>query len=217
MKFLLPRSTIGKKAVVGVTGLVLFGFVVGHMLGNLQIFLGPQKLNDYSEFLHGATELLWGTRLTLLAAIFLHIAATADLARLNRASRPVAYQERDFRTAGPTSRFMIWSGAFLGLYILYHLMDLTSGAIHPNFEPHNVYANVIRDFSVWYVSLFYLIAMICLGFHLHHGVASVFQTLGLNHPKYNGWRRCLATGAAILIPLGYSSIPLAVLAGVLHL
>jgi succinate dehydrogenase / fumarate reductase cytochrome b subunit len=209
-------STIGKKVVVALTGLVLLGFVMGHLLGNLQIFLGPQKLNDYAAFLRHAKGLLWGTRITLMVSIVLHIIATVQLTLRNRQSRPVPYKQVEMVEASPASRTMIWGGLFLAFYIVFHISHLTFGVTHPHFDETDVYANVVNGFLVWPVALIYIAGMIALGLHLYHGVWSVFQTLGLNHPKYNCWRRCLATGAAVIISMGYMSIPVAVLTGIVR-
>lgn len=208
------QTTIGKKFIVAATGLVLFGFVVGHLAGNLQIFLGPEKLNEYAVFLKNAKPLLWTTRIVLLISVFLHFFFTVQLAIRNRASRPVGYEMHRAVQAGAPSRFMIWSGVFLLLYIVYHVMHFTLG-VHPDFDPNDIYANVVIGFQQTPIAIVYLLAMVALGFHLHHGIYSLFQTLGLNHPKYNAWRKCLAVGLGWLIPLGYSLIPGAVMAGVL--
>ncbi|MBV9079767.1 MAG: succinate dehydrogenase cytochrome b subunit [Elusimicrobia bacterium] len=209
-------STIGKKVVVALTGIILVGFVIGHMAGNLQVFEGPQKINDYSAYLKHATILLWGTRIVLLVSVTLHILCTVQLKALDVKSRPVGYVMYEPVQASRPSRFMIWSGAFLGLYIVYHIMHLTLG-VHPNFSKTDIYSNIVYGFSQWPVAVVYILAMISLGFHLHHGVYSVFQTLGLNHPKYNPWRRCLALGVAWVVAVGFASIPVAVLAGVLRI
>ncbi len=212
----IVRSTIGKKTIVAVTGLVMFGFVIGHMLGNLQVFQGPEKINAYAAFLKHTLPLLWGTRLALLASVLLHIVFTVQLNRRNAASRPVPYERHDMVQASVASRTMIWSGAFLGFYIVYHLLHLTVGSVHPQFSHLDVYRNLVVGFQQWPVSLIYILAMISLGFHLNHGIFSVFQTLGLNHPKYNCWRRLFATGSSIAIALGYISIPVAVLLGIVR-
>jgi len=209
-------STIGKKIIVAVTGVVMLGFVVGHLAGNLQVFLGPEKLNEYAAFLKREPLLLWGTRIALLVSILLHVVATVQLTRLNRLSRPIPYQRYEVLEANVASRIMMWSGLFLLVYIVYHLLHLTGGLTHPQFSPTDVYSNVITGFHVWYVSVFYILGMISLGYHLYHGIWSVFQTLGLNHPKFNCYRRVFAIVSASLISLGYISIPVAVLMGVLR-
>lgn len=207
------RSTIGKKVIVALTGLILFGFVVGHLLGNLLVFMGPEKLNAYGRYLHESLGILWGTRVILLVAVVLHIVNTIQLAALNRKSRPVPYVEHKKIAASYASLTMLWGGLLLIFYIVYHLLHFTFGSAHPNFQPGDVYANVVAGFSVWYVSAFYVVAMVALGFHLYHGLWSVFQTLGLNHPKYNLWRRSFATAVALAIAFGYIAIPMAVLLG----
>lgn len=206
-------STIAKKIIVAVTGLVMFGFVVGHLLGNLQIFLGRDALNTYSEFLHHSPKLVWGTRIVLLIAVLLHIVATVQLTIHNRASRPMPYNVYVPERSSAASRTMIWGGVVLALYIVFHLLHLTTGTVHPQFSRSDVYGNLITGLSVWYVAAFYIVANVALGFHLYHGAWSVFQTLGLNHPKYNAWRRCFATTAAFVIAGGYISIPAAILLG----
>ncbi|MFN0117381.1 MAG: succinate dehydrogenase cytochrome b subunit [Elusimicrobiota bacterium] len=208
-------SSIGKKIVVAVTGLLMLGFVVGHMLGNLQVFLGPEKINDYAEFLHETKGLLWGTRVVLLFSVVLHFIFTVQLTRLNKNSRPEKYENHTMVQANAPSRFMIWSGLFLAFYVVFHLLHLTVGSVHPAFISGDVYNNIVVGFSSKLVSFVYLLAMISLGMHLYHGVYSVFQTLGLNHPKINFFRQYLALFIAIAIPLGYSAIPLAVLMGIL--
>jgi len=205
------QSTIGKKIVVAGTGLILFGFVIGHMLGNLQAFAGAEKINNYADFLKSNPLILWGTRILLLISVFFHGLATVQLTRINRASRPVGYQNKKNINSTFASRVMIFSGLLLAVFIVYHLLHFTVGVVHPNFDANDVYANMVVGFSVKIVSLFYILAMIALGLHLFHGVWSVFQTLGLNHEKYNCWRRVLAVSVAILITAGFISIPLAVM------
>ena len=207
------NSTIGKKIVVAVTGLIMFGFVIGHLLGNLQIFQGSEQVNNYAAFLKHATPLLWGTRIVLLIAIGFHIVFTIQLNRLNRASRPIVYHRPKIIQATVSSRFMLWSGIFLLAYIIFHLVHLTFGAALKPFSSTDVYANMVNGFKLWPVSVGYIVGMIALGFHLNHGIFSVFQTLGLNNPKYNSLRKQLAVGASTLIVLGYISIPVAVLFG----
>ena len=208
-------TTVGKKVVVAVTGLVLYGFVIGHLIGNLQVFGGPDLINDYAKFLREAGPLLWGTRAVLLLSVVLHAVFTIQLTRLNHASRPVGYAEHRAVRASLPSRVMIWSGLFLGFYIVYHILHLTTGTAHPAFDPTDVYGNMVRGFSSPAAAGVYVLAMVALGFHLHHGVYSVFQTLGLNHPRWNKWRRVLSVGSAYLIAAGYISIPAAVLLGIL--
>lgn len=210
------HSTIGKKIFVALTGVAMVGFLAGHLAGNLQLFQGPIKFNAYAHFLHANPGLIWGTRTVMLASILIHILFTVQLRRRSRASRPIGYVQQEMMKATPMSRFMIWSGAFLGFYIIYHLLHFTTGTLHPHFIEGDVYANVVYGFSNIGVSAIYILAMISLGFHLHHGIWSVFQTLGLNHPNYNCMRRVFASVVSIGISVGFISIPVAVLLGVVH-
>lgn len=211
------ESTLGKKVIVAVTGLIMLGFVAGHLLGNLQVFAGPEKINDYAAFLHQAKPLLWGTRVALLVALVLHFMCTIQLVRRNRASRPIAYLQSANIQATAASRFMVWTGLFLLFYILYHLAHLTLGVTHKPFLEGDVYANIVTGFLSWPVSAIYVVGMVCLGFHLYHGVWSVFPTLGITHPRYETARRGFAVGIAVALSAGYLSIPAAVWFGVLHL
>ena len=211
------QSTVGKKAVMAVTGFILFGFIVGHLLGNLQIFLPPEKINHYSATLKSLPALLWGARITLLIAVTLHIWSSFQLWLLQRAARPVGYVKKANVNSTYASRTMIWSGPIILAFLIFHLLHFTFGAVHPGgpFDEHNVYNNVVTGFQVWPVSLFYIIAMIMLCYHLYHGLWSMFQSLGFSHPVYTPWLQRFAKLFAILIAAGNISIPVAVLAGFL--
>jgi succinate dehydrogenase / fumarate reductase cytochrome b subunit len=210
------RSTVGRKVVMAVTGLILVGFVVGHVSGNLLVFTGPEALNAYSAFLKKSLVVLYGTRLVLLAAVGLHIWAAYSLTRLDLASRPVSYSRFDPQVSTLAARTMRWGGVLLLAFIVYHLLHLTVGSVHPGFSHTDVYGNVITGFRVTWVALFYMVAMVALGAHLYHGVWSFFQTMGWNHPRYNVARRRVATALAVLVALGFIAIPAAVLGGVLR-
>jgi succinate dehydrogenase / fumarate reductase, cytochrome b subunit len=209
------ETTVGKKAVMAVTGVILFGFVVGHLLGNLQIYLPPEKINHYAEWLRTVPVLLWGARITLLISVCLHIWASFALWRLQRAARPIGYVKKSNTHSTYASRTMMWSGPIVLAFVIYHLLHFTFGVVHPGgpFDKHNVYNNVVYGFQVWPVSLFYIVAIIMLCYHLYHGLWSMFQTLGFSHPVYTPWLQRLARIAAILIAAGNISIPVAVLAG----
>ena len=211
-------STVGKKVVMALSGAILFGFVLGHMAGNLQLYLGAHALNDYSEFLHevlhGAG--LWIARGILLLAAALHVWAATALTLENRAARPVAYRRWQARTSTLGSRSMRLSGVVLFAFIVFHLLHLTIGAVHPSFEAGDVYHNVVAGFSVVPVSLFYMGAMLLLGSHLQHGVWSMLRTLGLGHPRYERLAHRAATVFATVVVAGNVSFPLAVLLGVVR-
>jgi succinate dehydrogenase / fumarate reductase, cytochrome b subunit len=209
------QSTNGKKVVMAITGAILFLFVVGHLLGNLQIFEGRERLNAYGHFLRSLGELLWIVRLVLLAAVALHITATVQLALRNRRARPIAYAKKKSVNSNYADRTMYWSGPIVLAFVIFHLLQFTAGYIHPEsqFIEGDVYHNVVAGFSVWWVSAWYIFSMILLGFHLRHGIWSMFQSVGVNHPRHTPALQQVALWIAILITLGYISIPIGVLAG----
>jgi succinate dehydrogenase / fumarate reductase cytochrome b subunit len=209
------QTTVGKKAIMAVTGFMLFGFICGHLLGNLQIFLPPEKINHYSATLKSLPFLLWGARITLLLAVGLHVWSSFQLWLLQRAARPINYVKKTNLNSTYASRTMLWSGPIIAAFIIFHLLHFTFGTVHPGgpFDEHNVYNNVVTGFQVWPVSLFYIIAMIMLCYHLYHGLWSMFQSLGFSHPVYTPWLQRFAKLFAILIAAGNISIPVAVLAG----
>ncbi len=211
------EATIVKKAIMAVTGLVLFGFVTGHLLGNLQVFLGAERLNAYAAFLKGNLELLWGTRIVLLVCVIAHIVVTIQLARLKLNARPVSYAKKRNPHSSVASRTMYYSGPMIAAFVIYHLLHLTAGMVHPDFSEQNVYANVVYGFEQWPVSLAYTVAIAFLCLHLNHGIYSTFQTLGLAHPRYMPKIKTAAAAISILYFVGYVSIPAAVLTGVVHL
>jgi len=212
-------SSIGKKVVMAATGLVLYGFVIGHMVGNLQIYLGPKAINDYAEFLqhflHG--QGIWLARGTLLVAVGLHIWAAVTLTLSNWSARPVGYRDWQARESTYASRTMVWSGPILAAFIVYHLLHFTLGNVHPEFVKGEVYRNVVVGFQNPFASAFYVLAMCALGLHMYHGFWSMLQTLGLSHPRWNPVRRTVALALAAVVVLANISIPLAVLAGLVHL
>jgi succinate dehydrogenase / fumarate reductase cytochrome b subunit len=211
-------SSLGKKIVMAVTGAALFGFVVAHLAGNLQVFLGREAMNAYAvglrEFLHGAG--LWAARAGLVAAVALHIWAATSLTLMNREARPVGYRERQDLASSYASRTMRWSGVIVALFVVYHLMHLTWGNVHPDFRHGDVYHNFIVGFQQPLVSFFYIAAMIALGLHMWHGVWSMMQSLGLNHPRYNPLRKAFAVGITLAVVLGNIAFPVAVLTGLLR-
>ncbi|MBL8231110.1 MAG: succinate dehydrogenase cytochrome b subunit [Bryobacterales bacterium] len=208
-------STVGKKAVMAITGAMLFVFVIGHMLGNLQVYLGPEKINAYGALLHSAPGLLWAARIGLLLAVGLHIISAVQLAALNRKARPVAYVRKKNVTSNYASRTMLVSGPILFFFIVYHLLHFTTGQAHPQFREGDVYHNLVAGFQQPAAAIAYIIAMIMLANHLYHGVWSMFQSLGVSHPKYTPMLRQFAAIAAILIAIGNISIPVSVMTGLI--
>lgn len=208
-------STIGKKVVMAITGVILVGFVVGHLLGNLQVYLGAPALDAYAEKLKSLPPLLWGTRIVLLISVSLHIWSAITLAGLQKRARPVSYVKLTPVTSTYASRTMYWSGPILALFIVYHLLHFTTGNAHPQFVEGRVYQNVVTGFSNPLVSAAYILAMLMLGMHLYHGVWSMFQTVGVNHPKYTPMLKKLAAAVSAFLVVGNISIPISVLAGVI--
>jgi succinate dehydrogenase / fumarate reductase cytochrome b subunit len=211
-------SSVGRKVVMAVTGTILFGFVTVHMLGNLQAFMGAQAMNQYAAFLqsmlHGGG--IWIFRAVLLTAVGLHGWAALSLTLANQAARPVGYRSQTFQASTWASRTMRWTGVTLGVFIVYHLLHLTTGQAHPHFVPGDAYRNFVTGFQVPAASVFYIVAQLCLGFHLWHGVWSLTQTFGLSHPRYDRLRRIFAYGVALLVAGVNISYPIAVLTGIIH-
>jgi succinate dehydrogenase / fumarate reductase cytochrome b subunit len=210
------RSTIGKKVVMAVTGTILVLFVIGHMAGNLQMFLGPDVMNRYAAFLKSSMELLWVARIGLLAAAVLHIVSAYQVTMINRAARPVAYALREPQVSTLASRTMRLGGVIIALFIIYHLGHFTTGAFHPAFSHTQVYGNVIIGFSSPWVVLFYVVAMAFLGLHLFHGAWSAVRTLGAAKPSPAPLHRRVALAIAIVVWAGFTVIPVAVLLGLLN-
>jgi len=220
----LLKSSIGRKQVMAVTGLILFGFVVVHMLGNLQIFLGQDALNDYAKHLEELPFLLWPARGILLVTLITHMFVSISLARENRAARPVRYDRYNTIQASYASRTMVISGILIFLFIVYHLLHFTFGRIQPQFFEQldakgreDTYAMVVHGFQNIYVSGSYILAMSVLCFHLSHGLQSLFQSLGLRSESAGPLLRKAAVAVSLLIFIGNSSIPVCVLLGFLQM
>lgn len=211
---LVTRSSVGRKVIMAVSGALLFGFVVVHMLGNLQIYQGPDAINRYGELIHANAALLWAVRLFLLLATAVHIWAATALTLTNLRSRPKGYRVRGHIASTYASRTMVWSGPIIAAFVVYHLLHLSLGSAHPDHEPGNVYHNVVAGFQVWYAALIYIAANVALGFHLFHGVWSALQSIGASHPAVDPWRSRAAAAVAFLVAGGNISIPLAVLTGI---
>jgi len=209
-------TTMGKKVVMALTGIILFLYVLVHMLGNLQFYAGPSLINEYARFLHSsrAAPLLWTARVVLLACVGLHIVAAVQLWWRNRSARPVGYSGRAYREADLAARTMIWSGPIIALFVIYHILHLTTHQVQPAqvFED-NLFATMVGGFKVPSVAAVYIVAMLLLGFHLWHALWSWLQTLGLVHPHYDRAIRFLARALTVLVVLGDISFPLSVQLG----
>jgi succinate dehydrogenase / fumarate reductase cytochrome b subunit len=222
----LWRTVIGKKIVMAVTGVVLIGFVIGHMVGNLKMFSSPDEINAYSRFLRAVGQpelangqLLWIVRIILLVCVALHITAAVQLTRMSRAARPIGYSVKRSVATTFAARMMRWGGVLLVIFIIFHLLHLTGGVVGfkaGQFEHLAVYQNVVAAFHVWPVAIFYLLAMAALCLHLGHGIWSLLQTLGWSTVRNEAMLKMVSWIIAIVVFVGFSSIPVAVLAGWLH-
>lgn len=205
-------STVGKKIVMAVSGLIMIGFVIVHMAGNLQLFEGAARLNTYSAFLHGpANEALWILRVVLLAAVVAHVVAAYQLTVLDRAARPVPYAKRELQAATIGSRTMRVGGVVLALFIVLHVLHFTTLTLQPApLTEGDVYGNAIASFRIWWVTALYVVAMIALGLHLYHGAWSSVRTLGFERGRLDPFRRPVAIALALIVWAGFTLVPVAV-------
>jgi succinate dehydrogenase / fumarate reductase, cytochrome b subunit len=220
----IQRTSIGKKLLMATSSIILFLYVVAHLAGNLKIFFGPDPFNHYAEWLRVAGSplfpdegVLWIARVVLLAALLVHVGAYIQLWRQKRRARTVGYRTFDPQVFNWMSRTMMWGGIAILGFVVFHILHLTTGHVQPDlayeFQRHDAYENVIAGFRVWWVSAVYVVGVVALGMHLYHGLWSAMQTLGMNNAKYNLYRRPGAAAIAILITIGYLTIPLGVLFG----
>ncbi|MFN8026543.1 MAG: succinate dehydrogenase cytochrome b subunit [Acidimicrobiia bacterium] len=216
------QSAVGKKWLMALSGIVLLGFVLVHMIGNLKVFLGKEHINTYGEWLRTLGEpalprtvLLWIVRVVLIGAFVVHIVAAAQLTRMNQKARPVRYQsKRDYVAANFASRTMRLTGIVVALFVIFHLLDLTAGTANGgHFVRGDAYDNLFNSFERVPVAIAYIVAMCALSVHIFHGAWSMFQSLGLNNPRYNAARRYFAVGFALLILAGNVSMPLLITTG----
>jgi len=215
-------TAVGKKWVMALTGVGLMGFVLVHMVGNLKMFLGRTEFDYYAESLRTLLYpimphhvVLWGFRIGLIAMFAFHIHSAYTLTRMNHRARPIKYQSsRDYIAVSFASRTMRWTGVIIGLYIVFHLADLTWGFANPDFVRGAAYDNLVASFERWPVAVIYVVANIALGIHLFHGGWSMFQSLGMNSPRYNNARRIFAAGFAVTVAGINCVFPIAVLVGI---
>jgi succinate dehydrogenase / fumarate reductase cytochrome b subunit len=222
----LYRSTIGKKVIMAVTGLLLVLFVIGHMAGNLQVFIGPAKMNAYAAFLQGLGELLWLVRIVLLGALLLHVLMAWQLTRMKQGARPIDYTTRSPQVSTLASRTMRWGGVLLLVFIVFHILHFTTGTVfpmasrpsdaYPSFSHTDVYGNVISAFRVPWVVAFYVVSMLFLMLHLFHGAWASVRTLGFVKPSHTPLQRRAATIIALVVWLGFTAVPVAVFLGAIR-
>lgn len=202
---------------MALTGLVLVGYLLVHVSGNLLIFSGPESINGYAEFLKSSAVVLWTVRVLVFGSLLIHVHAAWGLTLLNRVARPTPYRRSERQVSATWSaRSLRIGGVILLVFFVYHILHFTTGQVHPQFDVHDVYGNMVIGLSEPLVAAFYLVAMIALALHLHHGFWSWFQTLGWNHPQVNPLRRRLATLLAILVPVGFAAIVVAVVFGMVR-
>jgi succinate dehydrogenase / fumarate reductase, cytochrome b subunit len=211
-------SMVGKKVVMGVTGLIGIGFVILHSLGNLLVFRGPAAINSYSHFLKSSGELLWALRAVLVVAVVLHVIAAIQLTRQSRSARPIGYTKRESQVATVSSRTMRWGGALLLVFIVLHILHFTTGTIRPAgvFSSEDVYSNVVYSFRIWWVALFYVVAMIALGLHLFHGAWSSVRSIGASPPSPHPLHRRVSLVIALFVWAAFTAIPIAVFSGLVR-
>ncbi|HSL58922.1 MAG TPA: succinate dehydrogenase cytochrome b subunit [Acidimicrobiales bacterium] len=217
----LYQTAVGKKWVMAITGIVLLGYVLVHMIGNTKLYYGVTSINDYGEWLRNLGDpllaryqMLWIFRIGLIVVFALHIHSAYSLTRMNQRARPTGYQsQRDYIAADFASRTMRWTGVIVGLFVIFHLADLTIGTANPDFVQGDVYNNIVASFERVPVAAFYIVANLALGLHIYHGAWSIFQSLGLNNPRLNAIRRPFAIAFAVIVVAGNISFPIAVQLG----
>jgi succinate dehydrogenase / fumarate reductase cytochrome b subunit len=211
------QSSVGKKAVMAVTGLILVAYLITHVLANLLVFSGPERINRYAQLLHSSGAALWGARLILLAALILHIIAATQLAIRSRAARPEPYAGgRDPQVSTFAARTIRWGGALILLFLIYHILHFTTGTAHPDFVELNPHHNVSTGFGTPVVAAGYLLAMVAVGLHLYHGVWSSGRSLGLSQPSPRPLHRRAALVLAVFVWLGFTAIVIAGFLGLIR-
>jgi succinate dehydrogenase / fumarate reductase, cytochrome b subunit len=211
-------SMVGKKVVMGVTGIIGIGFVIIHSLGNLLVFRGPEAINSYSHFLKSTGELLWALRIVLVVAVIFHVIAAVQLTRQSLAARPIGYKKHESQVATIASRTMPWGGALLLVFIVVHILHFTTGTIQPAgvFSGQDVYANIVTSFRIWWVALFYVVAMFALGLHLFHGAWSSVRSIGASPPSPQPLSHKISVVIAVLVWAAFTAIPVAVVLGIVR-
>ena len=220
----LYRTSVGKKFYMALTGAILIGFLVAHMVGNLKVFMGAEAFDHYAEFLRevGYPILphmagLWIFRIILLLAVGLHMLSAWQVYQQSRTARGGKYTKEESLHFSYASRTMRWGGVIIAAFVIYHLLHFTVGSVHPDFIHGSAYRNVVIGFQNPLVTGFYVVALVMVTFHVYHGLWSAFQTVGANHPKYNPYRRPLALVLALALFLGFMTVPAGVMAGVVSL
>ncbi|RJQ80886.1 succinate dehydrogenase [Amycolatopsis panacis] len=214
------RSTIGKKVVMAVTGLLFVLFLLVHMAGNLKVFFGPAEFDQYAGWLRTIGQpvlhtswYLWAQRVVLLIALVLHVTAAVQLSRRDRRARPVKYVHGQRPRASFATHTMRWGGATLAVYLVWHILDLTVGVANQDFREGHPYHNIVADFQVWWVNLIYIAALLMLGLHINHGFWSAGRTLGITSAARDRTVKAVGSVLAVVITGGFLIVPIAVMAG----
>lgn len=219
------RSTVGKKIIMAVTGLIGIGFVIAHMAGNLQVFVGADKINAYGALLHGPlAEVTWGLRAVLIVAVVLHVVMAMQLTHRARNARPIGYAHREPQVSTLASRTMRWGGLLIAVFIVVHLLHFTTQRIDPagwagktDAAGHrDIYGNIVASFHIWWATAFYVAAMIALGLHLYHGAWSSLRTLGYAKPSGHPLKRRIAMAVAVIVWAGFTLVPVGVAVGLIR-
>jgi succinate dehydrogenase cytochrome b subunit len=214
---LLWESSVGKKWVMAITGLIWVAYLITHVVANLLVFQGASRINAYSAFLHGTGGALWIPRVVLIAALVFHVVAAAQLAGRRYEARPTGYAAgRDPQVSSVAARSIRWGGALILAFLVYHVLHFTVGTVHPDFVEGDPYHNVAAGFRSLPVVIVYVVAMAAVGLHLYHGVWSSGRSLGMSPPSPRPLRRSIALVLALLVWLGFTVIPIAVYAGVIR-
>lgn len=210
-------SSIGKKIVMGATGLIMVGYLVLHMAGNLQLFLGRETINKYAALLHTSEEALWLVRIVLIVSVVLHVIAAYQLTLRDRAARPVSYAKHTRQSSTLGSRLMRWGGVLILVFIPLHLLNFTTGGWHPAFQHGDVYGNLVYAFEQWpLLAAFYLIVAVFVGLHLYHGAWAMLRTLGVAKPSADPLQRKFVTLLAWVVAVGFVSVPVAIVLGMVR-
>ncbi len=216
----LYRSTVGKKILMAVTGFIWFGFLLGHMAGNLKAFQGAETFDAYAHHLRVFGEpilpergFLWGFRAVMLAAFVIRALLAWQTSSRSWGAREVRYRRKESLNFTFASGLMRWGGVLILVFVVFHILHMTTGDVHPSFAEGAAYANLVSGLQNPLVAAFYVVAMLAICLHLYHGVWSMFQTLGASHPKYASYRRPFAVIMALVVFLGFISIPVSILAG----
>jgi succinate dehydrogenase / fumarate reductase, cytochrome b subunit len=216
-------TSVGKKSVIAVTGIVFLLYVIAHMIGNLKVFFGIQTFDAYSQHLReigeaifGYEGVLWGIRAVLVASVVLHMWAAFSLWYQAKKARPIGYQHRQRWEGSYAARTMRWGGVIIALFVIWHILDLTTGTVNPLGGDESAYLKLVASFDRWYVALFYILAVVALGLHIRHGLWSAIQTFGANSALKQNALKTFAFVVAAVITIGFAIVPLSVMTGLVR-